>query len=143
MHTGRRSGPGGTGWQVKVAAPEADELAPDGSEVRLLARLNRASMARFELPVGVTTRAVEHQTIEEYWYVIGGTGQMWLNDGGQDNLVYLKAGVSLALAPGTRFQFRSLGDGPLEIVGVAVPGWPGDDEAILVDGYWPATREVG
>jgi mannose-6-phosphate isomerase-like protein (cupin superfamily) len=128
-----------TGWRVKVAATEPDEIAPDGSEVRVLARLERASMARFRLQPDTVSEPVRHKTIEEYWYVASGTGQMWLNDGTEETLVYLQPGVSLALRPGTRFQFRASGDTPLDIVGVAVPGWPGDDEAVATDGFWPTS----
>ena len=28
--------------------------------------------------------------------------------------------------------------GPLAVVGVTIPPWPGPDEAIFVDGAWPA-----
>ena len=40
---------------------------------------------------------------------------------------------------GTHFQFRSLGDEPLAVVGVTMPPWPGEDEAVVVPGAWPPT----
>jgi mannose-6-phosphate isomerase-like protein (cupin superfamily) len=37
---------------------------------------------------------------------------------------------------GTHFQFRSLGYESLSAVGVTMPPWPGDGEAIIVEGLW-------
>ena len=42
-------------------------------------------------------------------------------------------------AVGTHFQFRTLGDEPLTIVGVTMPPWPGEDEAVEVNGMWTPT----
>jgi mannose-6-phosphate isomerase-like protein (cupin superfamily) len=130
------------GWQTAKVGADVDEPAPDGSEVRFLTRLGRASMAHFRLPPGAVSQAVAHRSIEEYWYVAAGEGRMWLwaeegPEAGEDRLVDLVPGVSVALAPRTHFQFRSIGTDALEVVGVAVPGWPGDHEAYQVDGFWP------
>ena len=38
-----------------------DAVAPDGSDVRVLLRLGRGSMARFELAAGRVSRAVAHR----------------------------------------------------------------------------------
>jgi mannose-6-phosphate isomerase-like protein (cupin superfamily) len=40
------------------------------------------------------------------------------------------------LPVGTRFQFRAEPDSSLHIVGVTMPPWPGDDEAVVVEGRW-------
>ena len=56
---------------------EPDAVAPDGSDVRVLLRLAGGSMAHFTLPSGATSRAVRHRTVEEIWYVVAGTGDMW------------------------------------------------------------------
>ena len=56
-------------------------VAPDGSDVRVLLRLSRGSMAHFELAPGRVSRAVAHHAVEELWYVLGGQGQMWRRQG--------------------------------------------------------------
>jgi mannose-6-phosphate isomerase-like protein (cupin superfamily) len=48
-------------------------------------------------------------------------------------------GVSLSIPLGTRFQLRNDGHAPLAAVAVTMPPWPGEDEAELVDGAWPAS----
>jgi hypothetical protein len=40
-----------------------DAVAPDGSDVRVLLRLSRGSMAHFELGAGRVSRAVAHRTV--------------------------------------------------------------------------------
>ena len=49
-----------------------DALAPDGSEVRILANTPRGSMAEFLLPPGKTSIAVAHKTVEEVWFFTQG-----------------------------------------------------------------------
>ena len=109
-------------------------VAPDGSDVRVLLRLAGGSMAHFELAAGRVSRAVEHRTVSEIWYVLAGEGEMWRAGGEVESIVALEPGVCLTIPAGTRFQFRALGEQPPGAVAVTMPPWPGDDEAILVDG---------
>ena len=120
-------------------AASPDAIAPDGSEVRLLAAVARGSMAHFTLPPGAVTRAVAHRTVEEVWFFVGGRGRMWRRFGGEEVTVDVFAGVSIAIPKGAAFQFRADGDEPLTIVGVTMPPWPGETEAYPVDGIWPPT----
>ena len=55
---------------------EYTALAPDGSEIRELVRATGGSMVHCTLPVGATSLAVTHRTVEEVWYVVGGRGQV-------------------------------------------------------------------
>lgn len=119
--------------------PEApDVTAPDGSDVRVLLRLGRGSMAHFELAPGRVSRAVAHRAVEELWYILDGQGQMWRRQGERQQTVPLRPGTCLSIPVGTRFQFRADDSGPLAAVGVTMPPWPGDDEAYEVPGAWPA-----
>ena len=122
------------------ARPEQpDAIAPDGSEVRLLPALAGGSMALFTLASGTTSRAVTHRTVEEIWYCVRGLGEMWRRAGEHEAVVELAPGVALTIPLGTRFQFRARGAEPLEIVGVTMPPWPGDGEAVEVPGPWEPT----
>jgi mannose-6-phosphate isomerase-like protein (cupin superfamily) len=116
-----------------------DVVAPDGSDVRLLPQLAGGSMAHFTLAPGVTSRAVVHRTVEEIWFVLSGSGEMWRASGDRDEVVAMGPGVALTIPLGTRFQFRTTGREPLTAVAVTMPPWPGDDEAVAVDGRWPPT----
>jgi mannose-6-phosphate isomerase-like protein (cupin superfamily) len=118
---------------------EPTSVAPDGSDVRVLLALAGGGMAHFELAPGQTSRAVEHRAVEEIWYFLTGRGEMWREQEGADEVIEVSAGLCLTIPLGTRFQFRSLGDEPLSAIGVTMPPWPGDSEAILVSGLWQPT----
>ncbi len=114
-----------------------DAVAPDGSDVRVLLRLERGSMAHFALAPGRTSRAVAHRTVDEIWYVLGGRGEMWRKQDGREAMVGLEAGVCVSILAGTHFQFRCTGPEPLRVLGITMPAWPGPEEAYEVDGVWP------
>jgi mannose-6-phosphate isomerase-like protein (cupin superfamily) len=122
---------------------EHDVIAPDGSFVRLLLGRQGGTVAHFELPPAAVSVAVWHRTVEEIWYVVGGRGQMWRSLGEVEDVVDLEPGVCLTIPVGTAFQFRSTGPGPLEVVGVTMPPWPGDGEAVRADGRWEPTVWAG
>lgn len=126
-------------FQTRQAAAIPDAIAPDGSEVRLLCAGPRASLALFTLPPGAVARAVVHRTVEELWYVVGGTGRIWRRQQGQEEIVALQPGGSISLPIGTSFQFRCDGADSLVVVGATMPPWPGAEEAALVAGIWEPT----
>jgi mannose-6-phosphate isomerase-like protein (cupin superfamily) len=118
---------------------ERTSIAPDGSDVRVLLGLAGGGMAHFELAPGQTSTAVTHKTVEEIWYFLAGQGEMWRDQGGNSEVVKVSAGVCLTIPLGTRFQFRSTGDVALAAIGVTMPPWPGDGEAVPVSGPWQPT----
>jgi mannose-6-phosphate isomerase-like protein (cupin superfamily) len=115
---------------------ERQLIAPDGSDVRVLLQLDGGGMAHFELPPGRVSRAIAHRTVGEIWYILGGAGQMWRQQGERTECVPLEVGVCLTIPVGTHFQFRSSGESPLAAIGVTMPPWPGEDEAYEVTGAW-------
>ena len=118
--------------------PEAyDALAPDGSEIRVLAATASGSMAHCSLPPGQTSVAVAHRTVEEVWYFLAGRGEVWRKLGEREEVIEVSLGTSLAIPLGTHFQFRNTGKTPLEFVLTTIPPWPGDEEAYRVPGLWP------
>lgn len=124
---------------IRMLAVEADVIAPDGCEVRLLAQTARGSMAHFTLGPGQVSRAVAHRTVEELWYFLSGRGRMWRRHGEEEAVLAVAPGVSLAIPLGTHFQLRNDGDEPLAAVAVTMPPWPGENEAYFVAGKWPPT----
>jgi mannose-6-phosphate isomerase-like protein (cupin superfamily) len=117
-----------------------DAIAPDGSSVRLLLGLGGGGMAHFELSPQQTSRAVVHRTVEEIWFLLSGHGEMWRSLGDRAEVVDVHSGVCVTIPVGTHFQFRSLGPEPLAAIGVTMPPWPGDGEAMVV-GPWPPSVE--
>ncbi len=128
------SAPAERGFTTLAAAQAPVVDAPDGSRVQVLLRLQGGSMATFTLQPGQVSAAVMHRSVEELWYVVAGRGQMWRRDAMHEEIVALEPGLSLSVPLGTAFQFRCEGDAPLMAVAVTMPPWPGEGEAVLVDG---------
>jgi mannose-6-phosphate isomerase-like protein (cupin superfamily) len=117
-------------------APEV--VAPDGSAVRVLVHTGSGSMARFSLPPFAVSRAVKHRTVDEVWYFLSGRGRMWLLSDDRATIIDVAPGLSVVISVGTAFQFRSDSAEPLQAIGVTIPPWPGEDDAIVVPGPWQA-----
>jgi mannose-6-phosphate isomerase-like protein (cupin superfamily) len=128
-----------TNFTTKRLGVKPDAVAPDGSDVRILLELTAGGMAHFELGPGQTSIAVTHRTIEEIWFFLSGRGEMWRKQDGQDETVTVESGVCITIPLGTHFQFRSFGFEALSAIGVTMPPWPGEGEAILVEGKWEPT----
>jgi mannose-6-phosphate isomerase-like protein (cupin superfamily) len=96
-------------------------------------------MVHCALRPGQVTRAVRHRTVEEVWFCVSGTGQLWLKSAEAEEVVDLEAGVALSIPLGAAFQFRATGRQALEIVIATMPPWPGPEEAMAVDGVWEPT----
>ena len=126
-------------FATKLLPETRDAVAPDGSDVRILLGLQGGGMAHFELGPGQTSKAVTHRTVEEIWYFVAGRGQMWRRQGERQETVEVYPGVCLTIPLGTHFQFRSAGEEPLAAIGVTMPPWPGEGEAVVVTGEWTPT----
>ena len=86
----------------------------------------RASLVEVALRPGGVSRPVRHRTVEEIWYFIAGTGQVWV-DG---EIWEVRVGSTVVIPPGRPFQFRATGDEALRFMCYTSPPWPGDGEAV-------------
>jgi mannose-6-phosphate isomerase-like protein (cupin superfamily) len=123
-------------WQTRRVPEALDAVAPDGSEIRLLPSLERGSMVHCTLAAGTVTQAVQHRSVDELWFCQAGSGQLWRRSENTEETVDLNPGVAASIPVGTAFQFRATGSQPLELVIVTMPPWPGEAEAIRVEGAW-------
>lgn len=121
-------------FQTRQLSEKPDAIAPDGSEIRELLRVERGSMAHCTLPPGGMSQAVKHKTIDEIWYCLQGHGQFWRKQDGSERIVSVLPGICLTVPAGTAFQFRTIGEQPLRFIIATMPPWPGDDEALAVQG---------
>jgi mannose-6-phosphate isomerase-like protein (cupin superfamily) len=126
-------------WQTKRVGQNYDALAPDGSEIRVLVQVRGGSMVQCTVQPGRVTRAVRHRTVEEVWLCLAGRGQLWRRSEIGEEVVDLEPGTAVSIPLGTEFQFRAIGQSPLEVAITTMPPWPGDDEAIAVEGRWQPT----
>jgi mannose-6-phosphate isomerase-like protein (cupin superfamily) len=111
--------------------------APDGSQIHELVAVSNGSMVHCTLPKGAVSMAVVHVTVDEAWYFLAGTGQVWRKQDGIESVVEVEPGVALTIECGTHFQFRNTGDEDLRFVIVTMPPWPGAEEARRVEDHWP------
>ena len=127
-------------FETKQLPERPTATAPDGAAVRELLTLGSGSMSHFELGTGQTSAAVTHRTVEELWYFLTGSGQMWRRQGDRDEVVDVGPGIAISIPVGTHFQFRSTGDEPLAAIAVTMPPWPGPgpgpNEAYSDPGNW-------
>ena len=114
-------------------------VAPDGSQIHELVAVARGSMVHCTLPTGAASMAVAHATVDEMWYFLAGTGQVWRKQDGVEfeSVVDVEPGVALTIERRTYFQFRNAGDEDLCFVLVTMPPWPGGHEARRVTDHWP------
>jgi len=115
------------------------EVAPDHSKVSILSATSHASMIVARLNPGEISAAVRHRTVDELWFCLRGRGRMWRSWDGVEEVTRLVAGQSVNLPVGTAFQFRCDGDAPLEVLIATIPSWPGEGEAVSVEGRWMPT----
>ena len=126
--------------ETKYLPTAYDCLAPDCSEIRILAATERGSSAHCTLPPGAVSLAVAHRLVEEIWHFIRGRGQVWRKLGELEHVVDVFSGASLTIPAGAHFQFRSATAEPLEFLLTTMPPWPGDDEAYRVEDHWPPSN---
>jgi mannose-6-phosphate isomerase-like protein (cupin superfamily) len=93
-------------------------------------------MVHCTLRPGQVTQAVQHRTVEEVWYCVAGSAQVWRKSTEAEEIVDVEMGVALSIPLGTAFQFRATGSTPFEVVITTIPPWPGADEAVAVTGLW-------
>ena len=93
-------------------------------------------MIHSTLPAHQVNRATVHATVTEFWYVLEGNGEIWRDDGTESGVTALVPGTSIDIPPGTAFQYRNLSDADLKFICIAMPPWPGESEATLVEGIW-------
>ncbi|MBP6869895.1 hypothetical protein KBC04_03370 [Candidatus Babeliales bacterium] len=120
-----------------------DYNAPDGSEITYLIKGQAGDfgdLCNCKLPIGKTSIAVKHQTVQELWNFTAGTGEFWLKDGESETISEVKKGTSILMYPGVSFQFRNTSeDTILESTITTMPSWPGPNEAVIVEGKWNPT----
>ena len=126
-------------FDTKSLPAEVDVLAPDSSEIRVLLSCEAGSMAHGTLGPGATSIPVCHRTVEEIWYVLHGEADLWRRQGEREEIVRLRAGVSITIPLGTAFQIRTVGKEPMRFLMVTMPPWPGGEECDVVDGHWPVS----
>ncbi|MTH98376.1 cupin domain-containing protein [Roseibium sp. RKSG952] len=117
----------------------ADAKSPAGADIRFLMNGQTGNMIHSTVPPGQINRATIHATVSEFWFVLEGAGEIWRKDQNEERVTELTPGMSIDIPVGTAFQYRSIGDIPLKFICISMPPWPGDHEAVYVNGPWIAS----
>ncbi len=126
--------------EARQLPEEPDHIAPDGSAIRELGAVACGGLAHCTLPGGGVSSAVSHRTIDEIWYCISGTGEIWRKSEEQEEVIDVITGTSVTILRGTAFQFRNTGTDALCFVITSIPAWPGPHEAVHIENHWePST----
>lgn len=70
-----------------------------------------------------------HARRSEHWFVVGGTGLVWLDD----ERVPVQAGSAVDIPIGTRHRVECVGVGPLVFVEVQLGDYFGEDDIVRYD----------
>ena len=121
-----------------------DAVAPDGSDIHFrVVDAERASLVEVVLGPGHTSRPVRHRTVEEIWYFLSGSGEVWVQspDGTMEETRTVAPGEVVVIPTGSAFQFRAAGAEELRFLCYTSPPWSGNDEAVPIEngGLGPPT----
>lgn len=120
--------------------PLSPELkSPAGADVRVLLDGQHGGMIHSTVPPHQINKVVVHSSVEEFWYVLEGHGQIWRDDGQQSSVTELLPGTAIDITTGTKFQYRNVSDTDLKFICITMPPWSGPEEASYVDGKWQPT----
>ena len=120
-------------------SPQFDAKSPAGADIQYIMDGSTGNMIHSTVPVGQTNRATVHATVSEFWFVLGGEGEIWRKSGEEERITKLRDGVSIDIPVGTAFQYRNVGQEPLTFICITMPPWPGDNEAAHLVGAWLPT----
>ena len=123
-------------FETKKLKRKRDYLAPDKSEIRLLLKVKGGNLWHCTLPQGRTSWAVSHKSVDEIWFFTSGHGEVWRSDEKCEKIVDVQEGKCITIPAGTAFQFRNNGTDDLKFIGVTIPSWPGQEEAVEENGHW-------
>jgi mannose-6-phosphate isomerase-like protein (cupin superfamily) len=116
-----------------------DAKSPAGANIRFLMDGEYGNMIHSTVPPNQTNRATVHATVNEFWFVLEGHGEIWREEGTDQCITDLVPGTSIDITAGTAFQYRNVSYQELKFICIAMPPWPGDSEATYVDGIWEPT----
>lgn len=97
---------------MKTTTVESAERgrSPLGAFVRHLMDGPHGNMIHSTVPPGMVGRACRFRTIDEYWFVLSGEGEIWQGNGRPESITRLIPGVCIDIPLGTAFQYRCTGD---------------------------------
>jgi len=118
---------------------QPDAKSPAGALIRYLMDSKTGNMIHSTVPPFQINKATIHKTVNEFWYILEGHGEIWRDDGIESCVTNLVPGISIDIPTGTAFQYRNVSEKNLTFICVSMPRWPGDSEATCIEGKWQPT----
>jgi len=125
--------------KTTTLSAKPDAKSPAGADIRFIMDSHTGNMIHSTVPPHQVNRATVHATVNEFWHVLEGHGEIWRDDGKDSAVTALLPGTTIDIPTGTRFQYRNVGDADLKFICISMPPWPGDSEATTVEGPWQPT----
>jgi mannose-6-phosphate isomerase-like protein (cupin superfamily) len=125
--------------KTKTLPEFPDAKSPAGADIRYLMDSETGGMIHSTVPQHQVNKATVHATVNEFWYVLEGHGEIWRDDGQESSITVLVPGTSIDIPVGTAFQYRNVSDVDLTFICITMPPWPGASEATYVKGIWQPT----
>ena len=125
--------------KTTTLSEKPDARSPAGADIRFIMDSPTGNMIHSTVPPHQVNRATVHGTVNEFWHVLEGHGEIWRSDGTDSAVTTLLPGTTIDIPTGTKFQYRNVGDVDLKFICISMPPWPGDSEATYVEGAWEPT----
>lgn len=113
-----------------------DGQSPAGADICFMMDGPTGNMIHSTVPPHQVNKATVHATVSEFWYILEGQGEIWRQNDSGSEVTDLVAGTAIDIPVGTAFQYRNTGSNELKFICIAMPPWPGNDEATYVTGEW-------
>jgi mannose-6-phosphate isomerase-like protein (cupin superfamily) len=106
-------------------------VAPDKAIIRELAAsrnssAKKQSLAEATIAVGDSVTEHYHKVIEEFYYILSGTGLMKINDEEEQ----VNPGDTVIILPGMRHKITNNGTVPLVLLACCSPEWTAEDQVL-------------
>jgi len=105
---------------------QPDAKSPAGALIRYLMDSKTGNMIHSTVPPFQINKATIHKTVNEFWYILEGHGEIWRDDGIESCVTNLVPGISIDIPTGTAFQYRNVSEKNLTFICVSMPRWPGE-----------------
>lgn len=116
-----------------------DAKSPAGADICFLMDGETGNMIHSTVPPHQVNKATVHATVNEFWYILEGHGEIWREYGTQSSVTVLVPGTAIDIPVGTKFQYRNVSDVDLKFICISMPPWPGNTEAAFIEGVWQPT----
>ena len=122
---------------VHALSREPDSVSPDGgAEIRHILQSPRGDLTHAVCAAGTTSATHHLPELDEAYYVLAGTGEIWRTTEQREAVTALKPGRWVGMPAGTRFQYRANQGCHVVFLVTVMPSWRPDLFHTVKDGRW-------